>query len=117
MVPGSHNFGYSRNNRILFFLNTSWLCHPNILAIVELALQMIHIFFQKYHCYFPKMYLLWLILFTIKVYARINIFKISFVRCQTFTHLRTKQQWYITNLLTYLNRISRVKEILLPFKR
>ena len=85
MIPGSHKFGYSRNNRILFFHNASWLCHPNILAIVELALQMIHIFFQKYHCHFPKMYLLRLILFTIKVYAQINIFKISFVRSQTFT--------------------------------
>ena len=55
MVPGSHKFGYSRNNRILSFLNASWLRHPNIIAIVELALQMIHFFskniiviFQKY---------------------------------------------------------------------
>ena len=74
-------------------------------------------FFQKYNCYFPKIYLLLLISFTMKVYARINTFKISFVRSQPFTHFRTKHQWYITNLLTYLNRISRVKEILPPLER
>ena len=61
MVPGSLKSGYSRNNRI-FFLNVSCLCHPNILAIVALSLQMSHI-------YFPKMSLL----FSKNVFASANI--------------------------------------------